>query len=63
VIGAVYIEAGPLSIEYDETGGPFSLVGVTVPYIMSDVPSKTMSMTPQMIGLTGKHTVEAQNHC
>jgi len=46
VVGAVYIEAGPLSIEYDETGGPFSLVGVTVPYIMSDVPSKTMSMKP-----------------
>jgi hypothetical protein len=50
VVGAVKMEAGPLSIEYEETGGPLVLVGVTVPYTMTDVPSKVMSVTTLMIG-------------
>jgi hypothetical protein len=43
LVGAVYMEAVLLSIEYDETRGSFSSVGEMVPYSMSEVPSSKLN--------------------
>lgn len=54
--------AGPLSIEYDETGGPLALVGVTVPYTMTDVPGKKYDYN-DFDDRSGRYTIEGQNSC